>query len=829
MAAQITRERAGEYLKTALLLIKKRGGKLSSGELVAELERLLHLNDYERSLNKTGHPRWRTHFRFVSIALVKAGWIEKSRRVWILTSKAQGFEAMEPSVLMDFLDNEYRQWRSETQSNEPGDEVITGESEEPEVLMQVKPGDINFADLMSGVEKSRIQIPPFQREFVWKPADIRFLLDSIYRGYPIGSFIFWITARKLPSSRRVGNFELPTNELREGSEIAYVLDGQQRITSLFAAVRGATIDGERFRFLFDLRSKTFSVEKSDELKKNPEVQDDIDTHKISVEHLFVASQAEYRRLTQNYPEEYQDVLANLQGRFSSYRFSVINVIDEPAPDEETQEEGVKQVVRMFSRINDTGKKLTVVAKLVAKCWGEGFDLRERLNEFYERSTELETIREETILQAASVILNYRQSRTKIILATDVHELEAGWDKIEKAFLAAIDFVKTTYHIRDLKYLPFDAVLVPLAYLFYKQRQLSNKQLELIGHWFWGANLSNRYGSTLEAKTEEDCANFDLLLEGKDPSFNFLIGWDSLKEQIIGQNYNLRNAFVKTILSLYAYARPLNIVDGSEVGLSNVFSGYYRHQLHHVFPTSYIRQNQPELMEYSDSVANIMLIPALTNNHVSDRAPSDYFSELNNNFAGLSEVLTKHHYIPSIEGSGLLNDEYLLFLNSRAERMVSELRTLVGVSGDAEGLSDTEPVKAVDMIELRLRTTINQLLQGTEENSYWNSAVPADIRIVVDKKMADHLRRHPYSSIEEYEQDDVRLRFLDIMDFNKIILVNWDIFGKYFGNKTETERHFIAYKNYRNVLKHSRDIDTIEKKNGEAALIWIERVLNSVPS
>lgn len=830
MAAQITRERGGEYLKEALALLKEKGGKLSSAEVVSELEKRLTLNEYERSFNKTGQMRWRTHFRFISVALVKAGWITKDRRVWTLTDKAQGFEDMSPVALMDFLDGEYERWRESTQPSEVGGETLVEENSEPEVLMQVKPGDISFADLISGVEKCRIQIPAFQRSFVWKPQDIRYLLDSIYRGYPIGSFIFWRTTRKLPKSRKVGNFEFACEDAREGTEVSYVLDGQQRITSLFAAVKEAGIDGDYFRFLFDLRTKAFTVESSDKAwdEKMPQAED-IEALKIPIGCLFVDTLAEYRRLTRDYPDQYQDTLANLQGRFASYRFSVINVIDEPTNDEEIQEEGVKQVVHMFSRINDTGKKLTVVAKMVAKCWGEGFDLREQLNDFYARSPELETIREETILQAASVILNYRQSRTKIILDTDIHKLEEEWPKIEKAFLAAIDFVKTTYNIRDLRYLPFDVVLVPLAYLFYKQRQLTNEQLVQIGHWFWGANLSGRYSATVESKTEEDCTNFDLLLDGGMPAFNFLIDWDSLKEQIISQNYNLRNAFVKTILSLYSFARPRNIVDGAEVSIAGALSGYYRHQLHHIFPAGYMRNEQPEHAEHIDSIVNIMFIPALTNNRISDRAPSDYLSELSRGFDDLPMVLAKHHYIPEMSESGLSSDDYLAFLNARAERMVSALRTLTGVVGNTEGLVDSEPVRAVDLTETRLRDVLHQLLSETTDDSYWNASVPADVRLSADKKMADHLRRNPYATIEEYDRDDVRLRFLDIMDYFKIIVVNWSTFEKYFGNKQETERHFIAYKNYRNALKHLRAIDSVEKKNGEAALIWIERVLNSIPA
>lgn len=833
--AQINQERTGEYLKTALLLLSENGGKLSSSELITELLKKLDLSEYEKSLNKSGTPRWRTHFRFTSVGLVKAGWVEKKRRVWSLTPKAQNFETMSPLELMDFLSIEYTKWQESQRSSETSTDTAINLTDEPEVLMEVKPSDINFSNLLSGVEQSRIQIPPFQRSFVWEPNDIKYLLDSIYRGYPIGSFIFWKTTRKLPSSRKIGNLLIGENTLREGTEISYVLDGQQRITSLFAAVRNAEIDGEYFRFLFDLRSKTFSVERRQDVEdRELQLESDINSNKISVDRLFVETQAEYRRVTQLYPDEYQDVLANLQGRFVSYRFSVIDVLDVLPNDEEEQEEGVKQVVRMFSRINEKGKKLTVVAKMVARCWGEGFDLRERLNEFYEKSPELENIREETLLQAASVILNYRQSRTKNILEeTDIYKLEEQWGDIEKAFLASIDFVKTTFHITDLMYLPFDAVLVPLTYLFHKQRQLSNEQLASVGHWFWGACLSNRYSSTVESKTEEDCVHFDSLLAGNIPTYSFLIDWDSLKEQIIGQPYNLRNAFAKTILSLYAYAKPLNIVNGAEVSLTGAFSGYYKHQLHHIFPVNYIRQHKPELLDSVNSIANIMLIPALTNRYLGDGVPSEYFKNLDEGFEkvdsanSLTDILNNNHYITGLRESGIESNDYEVFLNKRAERIVSMFRQLTGHAGKLENMLDTEPVKVVDIIEVKIRNIVNQLLEENNEGSYWDRAIPSDIRLSVDQKLNDHIKRHPYSTVEEYKESLVRLRFMDIMDYSKIILSNWDIFGQYFGSKSDTERYFVAYKNYRNVLKHPRGIDQVEKKNGEAALIWIERVLNSI--
>jgi len=823
---KITTERKGEYLKESLRIIAEKGGECPSSELIKEMKNRLNLSDYEKSLNNSGQYNWITNFRFSTIGLVKAGLIEKKRGLWLLKNKEYDFESLSPIEIMEFAGRAYDEWNSNRTDNVAESEAE--ENEEPEILMDVKPDDIRFQELIAGINSNKIQIPPFQRSFVWRPADIRYLLDSIYRGYPIGSFIFWKTTRKLPHTRNVGNINFEQKEVAPGAEISYVLDGQQRITSLFAAVKGADIDGERFRFLFDLRSKKFLVSKVGYSDINDLINADTKNLQISVESVITNSLSAYRQLCRQYGEneDYANTLNTLFDRFTNYRFSVINVIDQNINNEDGQGEGVKQVVRMFSRINDTGRKLTVVAKMVAKCWGEDFDLREVLDNFYNENKKLITIREETILQASSVILNYKKCRSRDILdRTNIRKLEEEWDNISKAFLFAVEFIKTKLHIKNFNYLPFDSILVPLSYLFYKQSELNNEQTKIVEKWFWLACLSNRYDSTVESKIEEDCTYFDKIIDNEVPTFSYFIDWDTLKSRIISQRYNLRNAFVKTILALYSYSEPKNLVDGRDVSLDEVFSGYYKHNLHHIFPQAYLRRTEADKKELFDSVANIMFIPAITNINISDESPADYLKEIQKNNSDLKEILVKH-FIPNIDDSGLLENNFIKFLNYRTDQIVQMFRVKTGVGMPSEEYFETNPAKPVDIIESRIRGLIQDVLKEQTDDSYWNEYIPSDIRESVERKIQDDLKRHPYK-LEEYMQDDVRITFLDVMDYSKIILSNWQLFDKYFGSKGEVEQHFRALKNYRNPIKHGRDLNEIDKRNGEASVMWLENILNNL--
>lgn len=320
--------------------------------------------------------------------------------------------------------------------------------------------------------------------------------------------------------------ESPLAEVPVNSPIDYVLDGQQRITSLYAAIRGAGIQGEKYTFYFNLAKGKFQAERTEEHPAEPPPGES----KIPLDKLFVESRAEYARYSQAFPNGYQDLLHNLYDRFKLYNFSVIYVQEEDEIDDDEQEENIKRIVNIFSRINGTGKQLSVVAKMVARCWGEGFEIREKFDELYEENAEFEQIREETILQTASAILNQRLCRTRDILeSTDIQVLEQEWENIVEAFRLALEFVKNKIKIKNLKYLPFDSLLVPLTYFHYKRRNPSNNQIEQLQAWFWKACLSNRFSSAVEGHIEEDCEAFDKILEGEKAEFSYQIDWDTFKK------------------------------------------------------------------------------------------------------------------------------------------------------------------------------------------------------------------------------------------------------------------------------------------------------------
>jgi len=108
-------------------------------------------------------------------------------------------------------------------------------------------------DLVQRFDSGEIRLPLMQRDYVWKPKKVVKLLDSLYRGWPIGSFYVWQTNESQPERERMGN----TLKLPMDGFYGFLLDGQQRLTSLSLAIRAESEGEPRHRGFFDVLNARF--------------------------------------------------------------------------------------------------------------------------------------------------------------------------------------------------------------------------------------------------------------------------------------------------------------------------------------------------------------------------------------------------------------------------------------------------------------------------------------------------------------------------------------------------------------------------------------------
>ncbi|MFA5128461.1 MAG: DUF262 domain-containing protein [Patescibacteria group bacterium] len=541
-----------------------------------------------------------------------------------------------------------------------------------------------FSNLMDDIQTGRLKIPQFQREFVWDIKKSASLLDSIIKGYPVGTFIFWKTKDRLRSVKDIGNLNLP--EPAVGDYVNFVLDGQQRITSLFAAFKGEKIlrsDGKTEDFseiYIDLDAK------EDEKIVTSEVDDGNSKNLIKLKDLL------YGGITflAKYPENYLHKLEEYKKRIESYNYSVIQVNEVP----------IDVATEIFTRINVGGKPLSLFEIMVAKTYDydKNFELSEKFDALVEnlKNVNYETISDATVLQIISLILT-KECKRKIILKLKKDEFIDKWDEVVNAIESAVDYFRSFYRIPVSQILPYNALLVPFSYFFYyhKDKPTGDKQ-KYLQDFFWRVSLSGRYSSSVESKLAQDIKRIDKILEDKLPDYDWPI---NLSPEFIKNNgwFSAGRSYIKAILCIYAYHQPKSFNDNSLVNISNYWLKQANSKnYHHFFPRAYLsRLNKDEKM--INHIANITIVDDFLNKReIKDKPPSKYMEKFKKENPHLSETM-KTHLINDIDNMGIWEDNYELFFEKRIESISKDIEKRIipqEIDGKPQAdLSDDDSVES----------------------------------------------------------------------------------------------------------------------------------------
>ncbi len=516
-----------------------------------------------------------------------------------------------------------------------------------------------FSSLMDDVSSGRLKIPQFQREFVWEIKKSASLLDSVVKGYPVGSFIFWKTRERLRSVKNIGNLDLP--EPTQGDCVNFVLDGQQRITSLFAALKGEKIirdngKEEDFAEIFiDLESKE---------------DEKIVTHEIDdrkKEQLIKLTDLLYGGLTSlaQYPTKYHHKLEEYKKRIESYNYSVIQVNDVP----------IDVASEIFTRVNEGGKPLSPFEIMVAKTYDyeKNFDLSEKFDQLVDllKNVNYETISNATVLQIAALILT-KECKRKIILNLEKEKFIELWDKVTDAVERAVDYFRDYYRIPVSQLLPYNALVVPFAYFFYhhKDRPTGDKQ-KYLQDFFWRVALAGRYSSAVESKLAQDIKKIDKILNNELPKYDWPI---NASPEFIKDNgwFNAGSSYIKAILCIYAYHQPKSFIDDSLVNISNYWLKQANSKnYHHFFPKAYLaRLNEDE--RKINHILNITIVDDFLNKRkIRDNPPSEYMAKFKNDNLHLAETM-KTHLITDLDKFGIWTDNYHSFFDKRGKIVSKEI-------------------------------------------------------------------------------------------------------------------------------------------------------------
>lgn len=525
-----------------------------------------------------------------------------------------------------------------------------------------EPQSVTFPSLVSQIELGKVKIPQFQRSFVWTRAQSAKLIDSIIKGYPIGTFILWTTQERLRSVRDIGDITLPTPG--PGEPISYVLDGQQRMTSLFVSL------------------KALQVQLDDEIrdygKMYIKLVGDADEDLVSIEDVPEESR-DFILLSQllkgdfqylgSFPPAQQERIKVYKNRIESYQFSIIQVRDAP----------IDVATEIFTRLNIGGRALTVFEIMVAKTYDHEtqFDLLEKVTAIEARLLDADfgPIPHSTILQAASACLVQNIS-TKAILRLPKQDFIAIWPEVEEALFSAIDYLRDSYAIAVARLLPFPALVAVYTYFFYRRRKErpTSEQRRQLKDFFWRVSLSGRYSQGMENRLANDLERIDRILAGEPVPYDWPV--DTSPKFIEDNGYfNAGRSFIKALLCLLAAQEPKSFDSGNPVRLRNDWLKRANSKnYHHFFPRAYLKKTDDADEFYANHIANITFVDDYLNKQViRAKAPSVYLTKFqeDDHDVDLDQVLRSH--LIDLKADGVLENDYEAFFDNRVNALSEHLK------------------------------------------------------------------------------------------------------------------------------------------------------------
>jgi hypothetical protein len=470
--------------------------------------------------------------------------------------------------------------------------------------------------LIDRITSGDIRIPQFQRDFVWETEQVAFLLDSIYKQFPIGTVILWRTDARLAAEKNLGSFKLP--EPAKDYPVNYVLDGQQRLTSLFSTFQTELQpeDADWIDIYFDMRAP----ENFQESLFHALQAEEVDTARhFPVKTLFDI--VAYRKATEGLEGDDLIRIDDLQAKFKEYII----------PNETFVTDDRNKVAIVFERINRAGTRLDVFELLSAWSWSEDFDLVQKFDELQEKIADhgYEDLVEDKDLQlriCAGVITG--ETSPSKILDLNGEDIRNQFFKIEQGIIGAIDFLIRELGVKHFRMLPYPGILVPLSCFFATDKaegiNYTAAQKHMLIRWFWRSVFTRRFSSDVNERQALDIAEMNQLRANG--AHDFKLPRAENKVDFEKGNFAAGNANSKALILMLVSTSPHSFWSGAAIDPGKVLKKGSKHEFHHVFPQAYLEKLAVPRRSIN-VLANICFLTRSDNNAIKAKSPKEYLEQV----------------------------------------------------------------------------------------------------------------------------------------------------------------------------------------------------------
>ncbi len=540
-------------------------------------------------------------------------------------------------------------------------------------------------ELLGQIYSREMALPDFQRDFVWEPGATQELIISIASNYPAGSLLRIRNTHDLFAAR-----EFQGAPKLDGHKPTYlVLDGQQRLTSLYQAFYGV---GEH-RYYLDLKGLMtgkdfeeciFHLRASHRRAKALEQEETQAAELILPLSVLKAGTGGFtkwmlavaRRAPSNQERiELEDRLGELEEQFiraiDDYRFPVVTLADKT---------GADAVCTIFETLNRTGVKLSPYELLTARFWPQQVNLRQlwaKTKEFHPIIADFE-IDPYYVLQIISLAARETPScKRSDVLQLERSSVKEWWDKAADGLAECLEILRDDCGVVIPQWLPYNTIVIPLAALLAKRGPVKGAKQgadrEKLQRWFWCAVFGQAYENAPNSQAAKDLTELLKWLEGgAEPETVSRLRFDPamLRDTTPRQRAIYRGVIA---LILRTGARDFHKVDKltSNMILDNHVDD------HHIFPDAYLKKLGVEEERRRECVLNRTLIDRTTNNRIKDRPPSEYLREIRDELgADKLDMLLNSHLIPAGKDSPLWEagkEAFEKFLNARQELLWGEIK------------------------------------------------------------------------------------------------------------------------------------------------------------
>jgi hypothetical protein len=574
-------------------------------------------------------------------------------------------------------------------------------------------------DILKDVKSGKIQLPDFQRGWIWDDYRIKGLLASIAKSFPIGAVMLLETGnRNVRFKTRLVESVVPTDEIEDPEEL--ILDGQQRLTSLYQTIFSNRIvktinekkhEIKRWYYIdikkamdatIDFEEAIISINDEKKITRDfgRELILDLSKEEFEYELLMypvhmIDEYSEWRRKFNqhwNHDSEKSKLWdafeAEVISHFTHYQLPVIRL----------KKENTKEAVcQVFEKVNTGGVSLNVFELLTATYAMDSFDLRENwsgLKKELNTFKVLYSIENTDFLQATTLISTYdlRQAtkregksedklpaiscKRKEVLNLSLPEYKKWHVKIKDGFIKAAKLLNEHYLFKADD-LPYTSQLVPLSAIFAvlgeeaENITIKNKIMQ----WFWCGVMGELYGGANETRYALDLQQLVSMIKGEIDENNVKTIYEASFNPSRLNTLRTRNsAAYKGIYTLLINHGAKDWINGQGINITNYFSENI--DIHHIFPKIWCEKNNISRNDY-DCIINKTPLSFRTNRIIGGVAPSKYLEKIEEKLQtsnqGVKDLLQTH----LIDGEAMYADDFKIFFEKRKENLIGIISRAMG--------------------------------------------------------------------------------------------------------------------------------------------------------